>query len=169
MVPISTTPIIEEWVFDLAQSRFEENKVRVRRQPKRFYLLGGLIMCSDCGRPYVSQTYPAGKQRRVNDSQIYRHRMTSGHCTNRSILAKIIEHMIWDEVVQLLKDPQSIRQGYQEALDQQNSLLSRNQTHLNLLSNRLEKLDLRRKNLNSAYIDPDILMPKVEYLEQIEK
>jgi len=91
MVPISTTPIVEEWVFDLAQNRFEENMERVRRQPKRFYLLGGLIISSDCGRPYVTQTYPAGKQRRVYDSQIYRHRMTSGHRTNTSILAKIIE------------------------------------------------------------------------------
>ena len=104
MVEIPTTPIVEDWIFELAQDRFKENQERIRQQPRRFYLLGGLIICDDCERPYITQTYNIGKQRRINESQLYRHRTTHGHCSNKSILAKVIEPMVWDEIIQLLKD-----------------------------------------------------------------
>ena len=168
-IEIRTTPIVEKWLFDEAQKRFAENRERKRSQPNRFYLLTGMVVCKECKKPYITQTYPLGKQRRVTEKQIYRHRMDHGHCSNHSTRADVLEPVVWDKVVQLLQDPERLREGYETSLEQQKEAYSRQQAHMETLKKKAMKLEQSKQNLNTAYIDPEIGMTKTEYLEQKAK
>ena len=120
-----------------------------------------MIVCNDCQRSYITQTYNAGKQRRINESQIYRHRVDRGHCQNKSIRAKELEELVWQEIISILEDPYRLRKGYEESLEQHKAKLVRQQTHLEILRKKAAKLELEKKNLIAAYIDPEVPLSKV--------
>ena len=165
-IEIPTTPIIEEWLYLEAQKRFSENLERKRRMPSRFYMLTGMIICDNCNRPYITQTYPVDKQRRKTEGQIYRHRTSRGHCSNRHFRAQDIEPVVWREIVAILKDTKRLREGYEAALEQHQAIYVRHKAHMETLRKKAEKLDQSMKNLTAAYIDPDLRMSKADFLDQ---
>jgi site-specific DNA recombinase len=165
-IEIAIEPIVDEAVFNQAQRRLEHNREVRRRQPRRFYLLSGMVFCAECGRPYVAQTQKAGSGRRVNDAQAYRHRVKEGHCAGRYISARLLEPAVWDTVVEILLDPENLQRGYEESLAQQGKRRAGKQVHLEELRQKVTKLEQQRRNLNKVYIDPDIGLSKAEYIEQ---
>ena len=168
-IEIETLPIVDDLIFHEAQRKLRENKKFVRRMPKRFYLLSGMVLCEDCHRPYSGHTERAGRGRRVNDAQYYRHREKEGHCVNRFIPAKKIEPVVWEEIVNMLLDPESLRRGYESSLEQQESTRSRHRDYVKLLYEKLKKCEREGQNLTAAYIDPDIMLSKTEYIEHKER
>lgn len=165
-VEIRTTPIVDQRVFAEVQRRLEENGKLWRRTPRRFYLLNGKVLCANCGRPYSGQTRKGGSDRRLNESQSYRHRKAHGHCLNRQISARRLEPAVWDAIVQILLDPKQLREGYEQSLEQQTAKLAHQRVHLDRLLTMRGKAVEKRHNLTAAYIDPDIGLSKSEYLVQ---
>lgn len=166
-IEIEVTPIVDRALFDAAQARLNQNHKEVRRRPQRFYLLGGMVYCAFCERPYSSQTQKASsKNRRKNDKQSYRHRTKEGHCLNRQVSASRLEPVVWDEIVKLLKDPKTLREGYEQAIEQQRAKHARQRALLEQLGRQQVKLEQKLNNLTAAYIDPDIPLSKGEYLAQ---
>ncbi|MCI0563797.1 MAG: recombinase family protein [Nitrososphaera sp.] len=165
-IEIQTTPIVEQALFDAAQEKLRANKDRLRRTPVRFYLLTGMVVCGECDRPYVTGTAKAGSNRRKNDAQSYRHRQREGHCTNRTVSARKLEPIVWGKIVELLLDPKRLREGYEQSLKQQKATRARDRAHLETLQRKLIKLEQQLQNLTTAYIDPDIRLPKEEYKAQ---
>jgi site-specific DNA recombinase len=168
-IPVTVTPIIDEWLFRQAERRLSHNKKHRRKQPKRFYLLSGMVFCRECERPYYAQTQLAGKSRRATDAQTYRHRMSEGHCLNRHVSARILEPIVWDEIREILLDPERLVKGYRQSLEQQQATTARQRAHLETLRSQLVKFDQQRANLNAMYIDPEIELTKGEYIEQKER
>ena len=82
------------------------------------------------------------------------------------ISARRLEPVVWDAILNLLSDPENIRQGYHDAVALQNEKQQYQRTHLELLQKNNQKIDMIRQNLTLAYIDPEIQMSKHEYLEQ---
>jgi len=165
-IEFATTPIVDEVVFAEAQRRLDLNGQIRKRAPSRFYLLSGMVFCAECDKPYVAQTLKAGKHRRVNDAPSYRHRVKEGHCINRQISARRLEPVVWGEIKRILLDPDSLRQGYEESLSQQEAAHARKQVHLESLRRGVMKIEQKRQNLNAAYIDPEIGMLKADYVAQ---
>jgi site-specific DNA recombinase len=165
-IRINITPIIDQSVFQEAQQRLDENYTMVRRHPKRFYLLTGMVVCDDCQRPFITQAALAGRNRRVVDAQSYRHRIRSGHCSNHTISARILDELVWNKVAELLNDPVSLFKGYEASLERQREAQARQRAHLEILCGEVVKLEQKGKNLTSAYIDPDIPLTREEYIEQ---
>ena len=135
-------------------------------EPKRFYLLSGMVYCAECNRVYITQTQPAGKNKRKTDGQSYRHRTKEGHCTNRQIAARPLELDTWGTVAAAILDPDNLRKGYADQLQQDETRRKRLVGHLETLHRTLAKLEGQRDNLTRAYIDPEIGMSKAEYLKQ---
>jgi hypothetical protein len=167
-IRFETTPIVEHWLFDETQCRLEENKRIRRRQPSRFYLLSGMVICAVCKRAYLAQTAKAGKGRRKVDVQSYRHRASHGHCCNHQTSARILEPIVWEKLTEVLMEPARLRQGYEDSLAQQEDTAQRQRAHLETLSRKAPSLEQMRRNLTTAYLDPDIKLTKAEYLEQKE-
>ena len=115
-----------------------------------------MVLCENCGRPYICQTYRTGKQGRVTELQTYRHRKKAGHCLNREFPAHRIESLVWQAVVSLLRDPEQLIKGYEELLEQQKVTRSRQINHLETLRKKLAKLEQSRDKLNTIYLDEDI-------------
>jgi site-specific DNA recombinase len=168
-IEIETTPIVEQWLFDEVQKRIAENAKGLRRQPARFYLLSRMVKCALCEQAYFVQTQKAGKNGRTNDAQSYRHRVSHGHCCNHQVSARILEPIVWDEIAELLMEPERLREGYEDSLAQQTDSTHRLEEHLETLHRRAKSLEEMRRNLTAAYVDPDVKMTKTEYLEQKEQ
>jgi site-specific DNA recombinase len=167
-IRIEIPPIVDRVLFDAAQQKLKENRDNLRRKPKREYLLAGLIACDECRKAYYSQTRKAGKHRRKNDAQEYRHRLRNGHCLNRTISAGKIETAVWEKITQLLLDPASLQEGYNQALEKEKAAHARQRALLDQIYQRVDKLELIKRNLTKAYTDPDIGLTKAEYIEQRE-
>ena len=165
-IPIETTLIVDTLLFAEVQEKLRRNKDVRRQQPRRFYMLGGMVFCPDCGRVYTSQTQPAGKHRRKNDAPSYRHRAKEGHCRNRMISARKVDPIVWDRIVEVLLKPDNLREGYEESFELQQATTKRYGRSLQTLKRSRVKLDQKRKNLMDVYLDPDIQMTKPEFLHQ---
>jgi len=167
-IKIDCTPIVSTDLFLAAQEMLEYNRDYIRKLPKRFYLLSGMVICADCKRAYVTHTTRAGRKRLKNDSQAYRHRMSEGHCSNKWITAKALEPLVWDRVVNILLNPQSLRDGYEQTMEQEQQKQARQIEHFETLQAAIEKFQGKKARLQEIYLDPDIGMTKTDYIEQRE-
>ena len=161
--------MVDQETFAAAQRRLQANRETVRRRPKRFYLLSGLILCSECGRNYAGQTALAGKNRRINDGQYYRHVGIQGQCRNRNISARILEGAVWSEIVQLLLDPGNLRRGYEGAQAQERVEEGKKRAELEASIGQVTKLEQQQEKLTETYLDPDIGLSKAEYVAQRDR
>lgn len=165
-IRIECDPIVDVAMFEKAQKRMKHNKNYVRKHPSRPYLLSGMVVCSECERPYLSQTAKAGKNNRKVEAQSYRHRLRAGHCMNRQISARVLEPIVWEKVLAIIQNPIALREGYEESLVLLQESQSRKIAQIEILERALLKVQQKRLNLNNAYLDPDIEMSKMEYLDQ---
>jgi hypothetical protein len=165
-IRIGCDAIIELSTFEAAQKRMKHNKAYVRKHPSRTYLLSGMVFCAECKHPYMAQTANANKNRRRNEAQSYRHRLTAGHCMNKQISARVLEPIVWEKVLEILLNPAALLEGYKQSLDAQRASQSRKLAQIQILEKGLLKVKMKRQNLNNAYLDPDIAMSKSEYVDQ---
>ena len=123
-----------------------------------------MVLCSECGRPYSTQTMqrPNGWASQSG----YRHRVASGHCSDRWVTRKWLEPRVWEKVVEILLDPATLRRGYEKMMETEGSMMQRELDHLQTLETAIEKFLNKRKRLQSVYLDPDIGMSKEEYLAE---
>jgi site-specific DNA recombinase len=166
-IRIDIPPIIDESLFEATKERLKYSKGLVRKAAKPEYLLSGFIVCEDCGKAYICESRkPDPIRRTINVTMNYRHRKSAGHCSNHIISARKIDNRVWDRIVEFLLNPETIKEGYQQAIEK--GRLD-NQRELDLLDelNRSDaKIEKRLRNLIKAYTDPDIGMSKDEFLGQ---
>jgi len=165
-IKIECSPIVDIDTFLTVQGLMEHNKEYMRKTPKRFYLLSGMVVCEDCNKAYVTQTAKAGRNRRLHDAPTYRHRVSQGHCCNKYISGRVLEAVVWGKVVNILFDPASLRDGYEQNIDQEKQKQARQIKHLETIQVAIEKLKQKKNKLQTIYLDPDIGMTKAEFLEQ---
>lgn len=168
-IEIPVTPIVEPSLFEEARHRLKRNKAVRRRQPKRFYMLSGMVFCPECGRPFSAETRLAGRNRRKHDAKNYRHRAAEGHCRNQMISARKIEPVVWERIVEIMLDPERLKTEYEASLEQQRATQTRHRRRLETLQRAREKIARKQDNLMQAYLDPDIQLTKPEYLRQRER
>ena len=168
-IRIEVTPIIDVATFERARLRKKENQKYLRKQPKHKYLLNRMVFCSECGRPYVAQTNIFRTKHGRNKSQCYRHRQKVGHCMDKQVSTLILDKIVWDKVLNILMNPLALEEGYEQSVEQQKQSMARKITQVETLERALVKVKQKRQNLNNAYLDPDIQMPKIEYLDQKER
>jgi hypothetical protein len=85
---------------------------------------------------------------------------------NKQISARVLEPIVWEKVLGILLNPACLLEGYEQSLRLQRESQSRKLAQIETLEYSLNKGKLKRQNLNSAYLDPDIKLSKTEYLDQ---
>ncbi|KAA3644780.1 MAG: hypothetical protein DWQ07_15350 [Chloroflexi bacterium] len=168
-IEIEITPLVSNPVFQKARLRLEQNKQRRRRQPRRFYMLSGLIVCDDCGKPFLAQTVPAGVNRQKVDAQHYRHRKSSGHCYNRMISARKLEPLVWATLVSWISDKDNIRHQLESRAEVAKELAEELDGKIEALQGRLARLEKKRDTLVDRYLDPDFPLSKEEFVSHKER
>jgi len=123
MIPVPA--LVGEDLFAAVQAQLEENRRRARtgRRGAR-YLLQGLLVCACCGYAYYGKAIsPSARKGHPRDYAYYRcigsdaHRF-GGHrlCFNTQVRTDCLEEAVWQQVCQLLEDPQRLGQEYERRL-----------------------------------------------------
>jgi site-specific DNA recombinase len=166
-IKISIPPIINESLFKAAHDRLAYASKLIRHSGNQQFLLSGSIICDECGKAYVGESRKARPENREkNDRKQYRHRIKAGHCSNHLISARLLERQVWDRIVKFLVDPETLLEGYRQAIAKGKLDNQREYDLLDELTRANEKYDRRLKNLITAYTDPDIGMDKEDFIEQ---
>ena len=145
---IDVPALVSEELFGMAQAQLQENRQRRRDRPGGGrYLLQGLVVCKRCGygcygKP-VSRASAKGKvpyaYYRCTGSDAYRF---GGQrlCWNKQIRTDILDAAVWEDVRQLLSEPQRVQAEYQRRLQAPATDLSHEVEHLNKMVKNVRKL-----------------------------
>ncbi len=145
--PLTVPKFINENDFEIAQTLLKKNKELASRNTKEPSILQGLLVCGLCGCSFY-------KKRRVKNgkdctyynchSALVKGKTT---CGNRSFRQEILDKLVWDNIVELLKNPQLIeseivRRSNEEAaskphINERISVLQREEKQLEKAHNKL--------------------------------
>ena len=109
---IPVPALVSRDLFETAAERLEENRLHQRtRQTGPSFLLSGLVVCGCCGSAYIGRRHRrSGKSHvyyRCLGTDTYRH---GGEALCQNAAAGIdLEETIWNDVCELLKDPDRLR------------------------------------------------------------
>ena len=178
---IDVPALVSEELFGMAQAQLQENRQRRRDRPGGGrYLLQGLVVCQRCGygcygKP-VSRASAKGKVTyayyRCTGSDAYRF---GGQrlCWNKQIRTDILDAAVWEDVRQLLSEPQRVQAEYQRRLQGPVTDLSHEVEHLNKIIKNIRKLISRLIDaygeglLDKSEFEPRILAAR-ERLARLE-
>jgi site-specific DNA recombinase len=167
---IDVPGLVSEELFGAVQAQLEENRRHRRDRPKGGrYLLQGLVVCKRCGygcygKP-TSRAAAKGKvpyaYYRCTGSDAYRF---GGQrlCWNKQIRTDVLDAAVWEDVRQLLSEPQRIRAEYERRLQGTGTDPGHEVEHLRKMINNVKKLIAR---LIDAYGDG--LLDKSEFEPRI--
>jgi site-specific DNA recombinase len=103
--PLSVPQFISENDFEIAQVVLRKNQELASRNTKEPSILQGLLVCGICGCSYY-------KKRRVKDGVNNTRYTCHSHllkekkgCGNRSLQQPILDKLVWDNIIELLKNP----------------------------------------------------------------
>jgi len=165
-IKIQIPPLVTQEMYDLAQARLENNLEAIRRHPTHSYLLGGMVRCGECQRPYNANFHNDRPRTHRKAYSSYIHRASSGHCCNREIRARLIEPLVWDKIVEFMLNPEKLEEGYEDAYRSEIQAQARRRALLEEMHRSSLKFEQQLANLTRAYTDPDIQMTKSQYLAQ---
>jgi site-specific DNA recombinase len=167
---IDVPGLVTEELFEAVQAQLEENRQHRRDRPVGGrYLLQGLVVCKRCGygcygKP-VSRASTKGKipyaYYRCTGSDAYRF---GGQrlCWNKQIRTDILDASVWEDVSQLLSEPERVRAEYERRLQRTGTDQSHELEHINKVINNSKRLISR---LIDAYGDG--LLDKAEFEPRI--
>jgi site-specific DNA recombinase len=162
--------LVDEELFEAVQKQLEENRQRRRDRPGGGrYLLQGLVVCKRCGygcygKP-TSRASAKGKvpyaYYRCTGSDAYRF---GGQrlCWNKQVRTDVLDAAVWEDVRQLLSEPERVRAEYERRLQGQGAGPGREVEQINKLISNVKKLISR---LIDAYGDG--LLDKSEFEPRI--
>ncbi len=115
-VPINCIQIVDKKLWQKAQDRLEENSRLSKRNSRHEYLLTGKVACGCCGSAFVGYTQPKwkkqnGERELMGEYTNYRCRRNSKAaaavpCQNRQVSGALLDTEVWDQIEQLLSDPE---------------------------------------------------------------
>lgn len=119
-IEIPSPPLCSEETFTLAAERLADNKRFAPRRTIEPSLVQGLVSCRKCGYAlYRTSTHsPACKIHyyRCLGSDGWRH-LGGSVCDSRPIRQDLLHHIVWQEVIWLIKDPGLITAELDRRLD----------------------------------------------------
>jgi site-specific DNA recombinase len=145
---IEVPALVGEDLLAAVRAQLEENRRRRRERPRGGrYLLQGLVVCKRCGygcygKP-VSRASAKGKVRyayyRCTGSDAYRF---GGQrlCWNKQVRTDVLDAAVWDDVRQLLSEPERVRAEYERRLQRPETGAGREAKHLNNMIINVKKM-----------------------------
>ena len=129
-IDVPVPPLVEEDVWERAQELKKERVQHSKRNTKMFYLLQGMLRCSECGYKFSAITRWVSSNRRNGKLYTYKEETPRRYyrclginyrlkCRKRPFFrAERIEQLVWMEVKKVLQNPNLIMAGI-ESLDEQ--------------------------------------------------
>jgi site-specific DNA recombinase len=118
-IAIAVPPLVSPDTFALAAERLKLNKELAARRTKRPSILQGLLICAQCG--YALCRVSAGVRQRYHYYRCLgsdRHRIGGRCCQARPVRVEQLDLLVWEQVWQLLNEPELIQREIQRRLDE---------------------------------------------------
>jgi site-specific DNA recombinase len=117
-ISIAVPALVDAALFDAVQEQLAENKRRARIPLKGSrYLLQGLLVCGQCGYAYCGRTNDArNAYYRCAGALNLPRRGFKRLCWNKEVRMDEIDNAVWQEVSQLLDNPDRLEQEYRQRL-----------------------------------------------------
>jgi site-specific DNA recombinase len=124
-ISIPVPAIVSPEVYEAVQLQLEENRQRARQgQRGARYLLQGLICCARCGYAYYGKALsPSTTKGRPRSYAYYRCIGTDAYrfggerlCENRQVRTDRLDAAVWQEVRQVLEEPERLLREYQRRI-----------------------------------------------------
>jgi site-specific DNA recombinase len=116
---IKVPGIIDEDTFALAQERLEQNKRFSPRRTVEPTLLQGMLVCGECGYAFYRTSKRTTKRKlyyyRCLGADDYRY-PNGRRCKNRPVRQDYLDKIVWQQVIQLLEEPNLIRAEVQRRI-----------------------------------------------------
>lgn len=134
-INIPVPPIVSEELFAAVQEQLQENRRRSReqRETRTKHLLQGLVLCGRCGSAYCGRSHARKDGRytyyRCLSTDAYRFGGTP-LCRAKGVSAARLESAVWNDVREVLRDPDAVRQEYERRLHQSESQETNTQEHV---------------------------------------
>ena len=175
MIPVPA--IVSEDLFAAVQAQLEENRRRARtgRRGAR-YLLQGLLVCACCGYAYYGKALsPSARKGHPRDYAYYRCIGSDAYrfggqrlCFNTQVRTDRLDEAVWQQVCQLLEDPQRLRQEYERRLQAARAVPGEAETAL--VEKQISKLRQGIARLidgyTEGYIDKGEFEPRIRRFKQ---
>lgn len=147
----ATPAIIPESLFNQAQAILKRNKEKSSRNGKVQYLLRGHIYCARCGRKYWGYSrWHNGQPDKSNQRYYYcmgrRSIITPLKCDNKGYQADYLEGIIWDQVSNLLANPEFVLSAL-EKMKSEPHQADFFENELSTITRRLQDLDKEQERL----------------------
>jgi site-specific DNA recombinase len=167
---IDVPGLVSGELFQVVQAQLKENRQRRRdRGSGGRYLLQGLVVCKRCGYACYGKTVSRASARGKIRYAYYRCAGSDACrfggqrlCWNKQIRTDSLDASVWEDVSQLLSEPERVRGEYQRRLDGSRTDQSHELDHINKVIKSLRKLISR---LIDAYGDG--LLDKSEFEPRI--
>jgi site-specific DNA recombinase len=152
-IEIEVPAIISEESFALAKERLEQNKRFAQRHTKEPTLLQGFLVCSLCGYAF----YRASTQ--TTKRKLYYYRCLGSErrrsfvktvCHNHPVRQDYLDELVWQKVMELLKNPELIRAEIDRRVKQARDSDSSKQRKESLFKER-ERVQKGTERLLDAY------------------
>lgn len=166
-IAIPVPAFISENDFQAVQEKLKKNKAFFARNTKELSLLQGLLVCGECGKPYYKKIRRSTKHRigyYCCSNTLAKGSTTP--CCNRSVRLEELDDLIFNEIVELLRNPSLIeaelKRQIEERPEKQESLKEIE------VKKELEQISKARNRLLDIYQDGEALSLE-ELRERIEK
>ncbi|WP_424768243.1 recombinase family protein [Paenibacillus sp. sgz302251] len=161
---IEVEPIIDIEMWNLAQKQRKDNNTNKHVGNNKYhYLLKSLLKCGHCGRRFDATTYPGAKNRDTGEEYKVRHYRCPNtvprkygpeinKCVAVSLNADQIEGYIWNQVLQIITDPEKFISRFQ---GQGNEAISEVRNRKGLFEKELTKKMNALEKVERAYFEAD--------------
>ena len=118
-IEIPVPAIVNPDIFFGAEERLEENKRYSQRRTKEPTLLQGMVVCNKCGYAYYRTSTRTTRKKiyyyRCLGSDNYRYEK-GATCSSKPIRQDYLDEMVWNQVIQLLENPDLINSELQRRI-----------------------------------------------------
>jgi site-specific DNA recombinase len=145
---INVPGLVSDELFGAVPAQLQENRRRRRdRAGGGPYLLQGLVVCKRCG--YGCSGKPVSRASAKGQVPYASYRCTGSDadrfggprlCGNKPIRTDILDAAVWEDVRQLLSEPERIRAEYQRRLPGSGTNSDHERVHLNKIITNVKKL-----------------------------
>ena len=119
-IKVAIPAIIDKETFDKTQKLIETRRYVRYQTPEAVYLLKDLLVCGTCGSKFHPLTKndkfvrSKNKDKHISQYQFYRcagREISHSDCRMSRIRASILEELVWNKVMELVKNPAPIREA----------------------------------------------------------
>ncbi|NNF96634.1 MAG: recombinase family protein, partial [Halobacteria archaeon] len=125
-IEIPVPPIVSEALFEAVQHQLEENRKRARIGRRgAAYLLQGLTVCGHCHYAYYGKKVSPSTAKGNHQYAYYRCIGSDAYrfggeriCDNRQVRTQRLDDLVWEHVVDALKNPKRLKNEYERRLSE---------------------------------------------------